>query len=113
MAEPILAVRGLKVTFPGSAGDVRAVRGVDYELHLGEVLGIVGESGLGKSASALAVIGLLPQTAQVEGSVLLDGEEIVGQNDEAMAKIRGKRITIMFQDPLSTLTPMYTIGNQI
>ena len=113
MTEPILAVRGLKVTFPGSAGDVRAVRGVDYELRPGEVLGIVGESGSGKSASALAVTGLLPQYAQVEGSVLLDGKEIVGQDDEAMTKIRGKRIAVVFQDPLSALTPVYTIGDQI
>jgi peptide/nickel transport system ATP-binding protein len=113
MAEPVLAVRGLKVTFPGSAGDVRAVRGVDYELRPGEVLGIVGESGSGKSASALAVTGLLPRYAQVEGSVLLDGEELVGRDDEAMAKVRGKRIAVVFQDPLSALTPVYTIGDQI
>src|SRR5919197_840034 len=113
MAEPVLGVRGLKVTFPGSAGDVRAVRGVDYELRPGEVLGIVGESGSGKSASALAVTGLLPRYAQVEGSVLLDGEELVGRDDEAMAKVRGKRIAVVFQDPLSALTPVYTIGDQI
>ena len=113
MADPVLAVRGLTVTFPGSAGDVRAVRGIDYELQRGEVLGIVGESGSGKSASALAVTGLLPQYAKVEGSVLLDGKEIVGQDDAGMAKIRGKRIAVVFQDPLSALTPVYTIGDQI
>jgi len=111
--DPVLQVRDLKVTFPGQAGDVRAVRGIDYELRRGEVLGIVGESGSGKSASATAITGLLPRTAVVEGSVLLDGEELLGREDEEMAKVRGKRIAVVFQDPLSALTPVYTIGDQL
>src|SRR5919197_3892328 len=109
MAEPVLGVRGLKVTFPGSAGDVRAVRGIDYELRPGEVLGIVGESGSGKSASATAVTGLLPRHAKVEGSIKLDGRELIGLDDARMARIRGKRIAMVFQDPLSALTPVYTV----
>src|SRR3954471_10955377 len=113
MAEPILAVRGLEVTFPGRAGDVRAVRGIDYELRPGEVLGIVGESGSGKSASATAVAGLLPAHAVVTGSAQLAGEELLGLDDAGMARIRGKRIAMVFQDPLSALTPVYTVGNQI
>jgi peptide/nickel transport system ATP-binding protein len=113
MADPVLAVRGLEVTFPGQAGDVRAVRGIDYELARGEVLGIVGESGSGKSASATAVAGLLPQHAVVKGSVRLDGQEILGLDDAGMARIRGKRISMVFQDPLSALTPVYTVGDQI
>jgi peptide/nickel transport system ATP-binding protein len=113
VAEPILEVRDLRVTFPGSAGDVRAVRGIDYELRPGEVLGIVGESGSGKSASATAVTGLLPQHATVDGSIKLSGEELVGLGDAQMAKIRGKRIAMVFQDPLSALTPVYTVGDQL
>src|SRR5919106_1947130 len=111
MAEPVLAVEELTVTFPGSGGDVRAVRGIDYELRRGEVLGIVGESGSGKSASATAITGLLPRTAVVDGSVLLDGEQLLGREDDEMAKVRGKRIAVVFQDPLSALTPVYTIGD--
>jgi peptide/nickel transport system ATP-binding protein len=113
VAEPILEVRDLRVTFPGSAGDVRAVRGIDYELRPGEVLGIVGESGSGKSASATAVTGLLPQHATVDGSIKLSGQELVGLGDAQMAKIRGKRIAMVFQDPLSALTPVYTVGDQL
>src|SRR3954452_1823077 len=113
MAEPILAVRDLRVTFPGSGGDVRAVRGINYELSPGEVLGIVGESGSGKSASATAVTGLLPQHAIVEGSITLEGRELVGLDDAGMARIRGKRIAMVFQDPLSALTPVYTVGDQL
>src|SRR4029077_7295713 len=113
MADPVLAVRGLTVTFPGSAGDVRAVRGIDYELQPGEVLGIVGESGSGKSASATAVTGLLPGNAVVDGSIKLDGEELIGLDDARMAKVRGKRIAMVFQDPLSALTPVYTVGDQL
>jgi peptide/nickel transport system ATP-binding protein len=113
MADPVLAVRGLEVTFPGRSGDVRAVRGIDYELRRGEVLGIVGESGSGKSASATAVAGLLPLHAQAKGSVRLDGQEILGLDDAGMARIRGRRVAMVFQDPLSALTPVYTVGAQI
>jgi peptide/nickel transport system ATP-binding protein len=111
--DPVLAVRDLRVTFPGSAGDVRAVRGINYDLRRGEVLGIVGESGSGKSASATAVTGLLPQHAHIEGSIKLDGQELVGLDDAGMANIRGKRIAMVFQDPLSALTPVYTVGDQL
>src|SRR3954462_9389210 len=113
MAEPILAVRGLEVTFPGRAGGVRAVRGIDYELRPGEGLGVVGEAGSVKSASAPAVAGLLPAHAVVTGSAQLAGEELLGLDDAGMARIRGKRIAMVFQDPLSALTPVYTVGDQI
>jgi peptide/nickel transport system ATP-binding protein len=113
VADPVLAVRDLRVTFPGQSGDVRAVRGIDYELARGEVLGIVGESGSGKSASATAVTGLLPGHAVIEGSVQLEGQELIGLDDERMAAIRGKRIAMVFQDPLSALTPVYTVGAQL
>jgi peptide/nickel transport system ATP-binding protein len=107
---PVLKVAGLHVTF---AGGVRAVRGIDYELRRGEVLGIVGESGSGKSASAQAVMGLLPANAEVGGSVQLNGQELVGLDDAALSRVRGASIAMVFQDPLSALTPVYTIGDQI
>src|SRR3954465_5764322 len=104
-AEPILAVRGLEVTFPGQSGDVRAVRGIDYELRPGEVLGIVGESGSGKSASAPAVAGLLPPHAVVTGSARLAGDELLGLDDAGMGRHPGKRIGVGFQGPLAAPRP--------
>ncbi|GAA2066128.1 ABC transporter ATP-binding protein [Catenulispora yoronensis] len=110
---PLLSVRDLHVTFGSEAGAVHAVRGVSYDLHAGEVLGIVGESGSGKSVSAMAVLGLLPDNARVTGSVRLAGQELLGRSDRAMSKIRGKDIAMVFQDPLSALTPVFTVGDQI
>jgi peptide/nickel transport system ATP-binding protein len=112
-ADPLLEIEGLSVTFPDPAGDVRAVRGVDLGLARGEVLGIVGESGSGKSATALAAMGLLPAKARVEGSVRLEGRELVGAPDQELARVRGSRIAMVFQDPLSALTPVYRIGHQV
>ncbi len=110
MTAPVLRVADLHVTF---GGGVRAVRGVGFELARGEVLGIVGESGSGKSASAQAVMGLLPANAEVSGSVELDGQELVGLGDAELSRVRGKSIAMVFQDPLSALTPVYTVGDQI
>ncbi|WP_349262280.1 ABC transporter ATP-binding protein [Actinocrinis sp.] len=111
--DAVLEVRDLSVAFPSEAGTVEAVRGVGYRLRRGEVLGIVGESGSGKSVSAMAVLGLLPESAQVSGSILLDGRELLGLHDDEMSKIRGKAMAMVFQDPLSALTPVYSIGTQI
>ncbi len=111
--DAVLEVRDLSVAFPSEAGAVEAVRGVSYRLRRGEVLGIVGESGSGKSVSAMAVLGLLPETAQVSGSIRLDGRELLGLHDDEMSKIRGKSMAMVFQDPLSALTPVYSIGTQI
>ena len=110
---PLLEVRDLTVEFRSEGGDVPAVRGLSYQLSPGEVLGIVGESGSGKSVSSLAVMGLLPGSATVRGSVRLRGRELVGMSDRDLAKIRGSKIAMVFQDPLSALTPVYTIGDQI
>ena len=112
---PVLEVIDLTVTFPGMNNnpDVKAVRGVSYAVHRGEVLGIVGESGSGKSVSSMAAMGLLPEHAEITGSVLLHGEEILGKNDKEMARKRGKVISMVFQDPLSGLTPVYTVGDQL
>ena len=113
MAEPILQVKDLTVTFPNATGGVRAVRGVNYTVDEGEFLGIVGESGSGKSVSSLAVMGLLPSSAKVEGEILYRGESLLGLSDKRLSRLRGKDMTMIFQDPLSALTPVYTIGQQI
>ncbi|GAT66996.1 peptide ABC transporter ATP-binding protein [Planomonospora sphaerica] len=107
---PVLEVSDLNVTFRGG---VKAVRGVSYRLDRGEILGIVGESGSGKSVTSLAVMGLLPEGAEVSGSVRLHGRELIGAPEEELTRLRGKGIGMIFQDPLSAFTPVYTIGDQI
>jgi peptide/nickel transport system ATP-binding protein len=109
----LLEVADLNVTF--DTGDVRvsAVRGMTYRIDPGEVVAIVGESGSGKTTAAMAVVGLLPENTDVSGSVRLQGEELLGLSDHAMSQIRGKSIGTVFQDPMSALTPVYTVGDQI
>jgi peptide/nickel transport system ATP-binding protein len=111
--DPVMSVRNLCVSFNTEAGVVHAVRDVSFDLWGGRTLGIVGESGSGKSVTALSLIGLLDDNAHVAGSVKLDGEELIGKSDEEMSKIRGTRISMIFQDPLSALTPMFSIGDQL
>ncbi|MDX8030623.1 ABC transporter ATP-binding protein [Lentzea sp. BCCO 10_0856] len=110
---PVLQVEDLHVSFPSESGRVRAVRGLSYHVSPGEVLGIVGESGSGKSVSSLAVMGLLPDSARITGSIKFQGRELIGRGDNELSKIRGRRISMVFQDPLSALTPVYTVGDQI
>ena len=113
MTSPILSVRDLNVSFPSEAGRVDAVRGVNFDIFPGKTLGIVGESGSGKSVTSLAVMGLLPRYASITGSVKLGGEELIGLSDSQMSKFRGKDIGMIFQDPLSALTPVFDVGTQI
>ncbi|APA94822.1 ABC transporter ATP-binding protein [Nocardia seriolae] len=110
---PLLEVSDLRVSFPGEEGRVDAVRGVNFTVNDGEVLAIVGESGSGKSVSSMAVIGLLPEQARVQGSIRLRGRELLGLGDKEMSKLRGSKVSMVFQDPLSALTPVYRIGDQI
>ncbi|CCH86583.1 Oligopeptide transport protein (ABC superfamily, ATP-binding protein) (modular protein) [Modestobacter italicus] len=112
-AAPLLQVTDLNVRFPTDDGLVHAVRGVDYTLRSGEVLGIVGESGSGKSVTSLAVMGLLPGSARVTGSVKYRGQELLGQGDRSMSRIRGKGVSMIFQDPMTSLDPVYKVGAQI
>ena len=112
-SEPVISVRDLTVSFASEAGTVHAVRGMNFDLYPGKTLGIVGESGSGKSVTALSLIGLLDDNAKVTGSIIMNGEELIGKTDEEMSEIRGERIAMVFQDPLSALTPMFTIGDQI
>ena len=109
----LLEVTDLSVTFDTGDARVPAVRGATYHIDPGEVLAIVGESGSGKSTAAMAVVGLLPEYGEVSGSVRLHGQELLGLPDEAMSRIRGKTIGTVFQDPMSALTPVYTVGDQI
>lgn len=110
---PLLEVSDLRVSFPGEEGRVDAVRGVNFTVNDGEVLAIVGESGSGKSVSSMAVIGLLPEQARVQGSIRLRGRELLGLGDKEMSRLRGSKVSMVFQDPLSALTPVYRIGDQI
>ncbi|WP_067574387.1 ABC transporter ATP-binding protein [Nocardia acidivorans] len=110
---PLLEVADLRVSFPGEEGRVDAVRGVNFTVNDGEVLAIVGESGSGKSVSSMAVIGLLPEQARVRGSIRLRGRELLGLGDKQMSELRGSRVSMVFQDPLSALTPVYRVGDQI
>lgn len=109
----LLEVTDLAVTFPTDGDPVTAVRGISYRVSPGEVVAMVGESGSGKSAAAMAVVGLLPEYAEVRGSVRLQGTELLGLVDDQMSRFRGKTIGTVFQDPMSALTPVYTVGDQV
>ncbi|MET7989885.1 ABC transporter ATP-binding protein [Amycolatopsis sp. NPDC005232] len=111
--DPVLTVEDLTVQFPTDDGVVNAVRGVSYHLQRGEVLGIVGESGSGKSVTSMAVMGLLPRTARISGSIRFGGVELLKASEKELNKVRGKGIAMVFQDPMTSLNPVYTVGDQI
>jgi peptide/nickel transport system ATP-binding protein len=111
--QPVLSVRDLRVEFGTAAGTVQAVRGVSFDLYPGETLGVVGESGSGKSVSFLAVMGLLPTSARITGSAKMGDTELIGADKNVMRSVRGKRMAMIFQDPLSSLNPVHKIGDQI
>jgi peptide/nickel transport system ATP-binding protein len=111
---PLLSVRDLTVHFPTSDGVVKAVTELSYELDRGQTLGIVGESGSGKSVSSSAILGLHRGTsAQVSGEIMLDGVDLLKVNNESIRRRRGRDMAMIFQDPLSSMHPYYTVGNQI
>ncbi len=112
--QELLQINDLKISFFTPAGEVKAVNGVSYALEKGEVLGIVGESGSGKSVSVSALMQLLTYPGRVVGgSIQFDGLDILAQTPDQMRKIRGKDIAMIFQDPMTSLNPVYTIGNQL
>ena len=114
MPEPLLKVRDLHTSFFTPAGEVKAVNGVSFNLDRGKVLGIVGESGSGKSVTAYSIMQILASTGKiVSGSIKLDGQELVGAGESVMKTIRGNKVSIIFQDPMTSLNPTYTIGHQL
>ena len=114
MARKLLSVRNLKTSFFTHVGEVKAVRGISFDVNEGEVLGIVGESGSGKSVTSLSIMGLLQYPGRVvDGEILLNGEDILTYSKNQMRRVRGKEIAMIFQDPMTSLNPVYTIGNQI
>ncbi len=114
LGERLLDIQDLHISFFTPAGEVKAVNGISYDLNKGEVLGIVGESGSGKSVSVSALMQLLtPPGKVVGGSILFDGKDILAQDNKQMRQIRGKDIAMIFQDPMTSLNPVYTIGNQL
>ena len=111
---PLLAVEDLRVGFATEDGRVQAVDGVTFELEPGEVLAIVGESGSGKSVTAQTIIGLTRSpNSHIEGSVRLSGEELTTQSESELQKVRGSKIAMIFQDPMTSLNPVYSVGKQI
>lgn len=112
--EQLLEIKNLKVSFFTPIGEIKAVNDISYTLNKGEVIGIVGESGSGKSVSASAIMGLIEKPGRVvSGSITFDGVDLLSLSKEQKRKIRGKEISMIFQDPMTSLNPVYTIGTQI
>ena len=114
MDTPLLQVKNLCTSFNVDAGEVRAVNGISFNLDKGKVLGIVGESGSGKSVTAYSIMRILVEPGKiVGGEILFNGEDIVKYSKKQMREFRGKRVSIIFQDPMTSLNPTFTIGNQL
>ena len=115
MSTPILEVDNLHLTFPSRDGITRAVEGVSYQVHAGEMLGVVGESGCGKSVTAMAILGLLPPApaTHATGAIRFRGEDLLQASEQRMQEIRGNAISMIFQDPMTSINPVLTVGEQI
>lgn len=112
--DKLLEIKDLKVSFFTHAGEVKAVGGISYDINHGEIMGIVGESGSGKSVEAYTIIGLLQSPGKViGGEVIFEGENILNYTPEQMEKFRGNKVSMIFQNPMTCLNPVYTIGNQL
>ncbi len=109
----LLEVSGLRISLPTRRGRALAVRGLDFSLARGDTLGLIGESGCGKSLTALALMGLLPEGAQASGSIRFDGQELLGLDDRALCRLRGNRMAMVFQEPMTALNPVHAIGRQV
>jgi peptide/nickel transport system ATP-binding protein len=110
---PLLQVRDLRVTLQTTRGPADALRGISFTLERGQTLGLIGESGCGKSITALAVMGLLPEHAQVAGSIRLAGQELTALAEDDLCRLRGHRMGMVFQEPMTALNPLHTVGRQI
>lgn len=114
MKEPLLSLKDLKVSFFNNSGEVKVIRGVSFNLEKGEVLGVVGESGSGKSVTSMSIIKLLKGTGKItEGEIIYKGENLVNITEKEMMRIRGNDIAMIFQDPMTSLNPVFTVGSQI
>ena len=112
--EPILQIENLKTSFMTSNGEVQAVRGVSFSVGKGEIVGLVGESGSGKSVTSMSILKLLADTARIkEGKILFEGEDLTQYSKAQMRKIRGGKISMIFQDPMSSLNPLIPVGKQV
>ncbi|MBR2717510.1 MAG: ABC transporter ATP-binding protein, partial [Oscillospiraceae bacterium] len=110
----LLEIKDLRVSFFTPAGEVKAVNGISYTLGYNEVMGIVGESGSGKSVEAYSIIGLLQSPGKViGGSITFEGEDVLSFDEEQMRQFRGNKVSMIFQNPMTCLNPVYTIGNQL
>ncbi|RYF14342.1 MAG: ABC transporter ATP-binding protein, partial [Comamonadaceae bacterium] len=109
----LLEVRDLSVELQTHRGPAFAVRNVSFSLERGASLGLIGESGSGKSITAMALLGLLPENARVTGSIVFEGQELVGRGERAMCELRGDRIGMVFQEPMTALNPVHTVGRQV
>ncbi len=112
-AEPLLQVRDLRVTLDTPRGRADALRGVSFTLRRGDTVGLIGESGCGKSLTGLALMGLLPEGAEVAGSMRFDGREMVGLAEDEWCRLRGDRMSMVFQEPMTALNPLHPVGRQI
>ncbi|HSW03415.1 ABC transporter ATP-binding protein [Aquabacterium sp.] len=112
-ASPLVTAQDLRVTLNTPRGPADALRGVSFELRRGETVGLIGESGCGKSITALALMGLLPEGATVSGSIQLEGRELLGLPEDDWCRLRGNRLAMVFQEPMTALNPLHTIGRQI
>lgn len=110
---PLLEVTKLRIALSTPHGVVQAVRGVDFSIDAGATLGLIGESGCGKSLTSLALMGLLPESAHVSGSIRLGSEELVGLDERALCNLRGNRMAMVFQEPMAALNPLHRIGHQV
>ncbi|OIP40928.1 peptide ABC transporter ATP-binding protein [Candidatus Desantisbacteria bacterium CG2_30_40_21] len=113
MPETLLEIKGLKTHIHASEGIVKAVDGIDFKVDTGEIVGIIGESGCGKSMTALSILRLLPSQAKIAGEILYQGNDLLKYDPSQMREIRGKGISMIFQDPTTSLNPVFTVGNQI
>ena len=114
MTQPLLSIEDLATAFPGEEGDLFAVDGVDLDIMPGEVLGLVGESGSGKSMTALSVMGLVPHPGRVvSGRALFNGDDLIQADEDTLRKVRGAQIGMIFQEPMTSLNPVFTVGRQV
>jgi peptide/nickel transport system ATP-binding protein len=110
---PLLDVQDLRLMLPSAQGPVAALRGLNFTLERGQTLGLIGESGCGKSLTALALMGLLPEGARLQGALHFDGQDLAQLDEPAWCRLRGRRIAMVFQEPMTALNPLHTIGRQV